>query len=314
MLRKFSLICLSCFAVAAHALSSPWFTGPLLAPAGQTIPKGHFNIEPYFMYTDAYGVYNQNWKIIKVPDTKTFNTMPVISYGLTDFMDIQAITPILYNSKEGQTAVGMADMVVILGFQAYKQRPGHWLPSLRVTVGESFPMGRYENLNPAKNGVDAFGTGSYQTSIGLNFQQVTQPFNDHYLRTRFAFTTTIPSNVSVKGFNAYGGAQNTNASINPGLQMQADLAFEYQLTQNWVPVFEVLYVDRKSSSFSGNPGTTSGMRAPLGHGEIEQLSFAPAIEYNVNDHLGIIGGVWFSVTGRDSNSFVTGALAINYYV
>ncbi len=310
---KISVI--ACCLAISSTFAAPWFTGPLLAPSGQTIPKGHFNFEPYLMFTDSFGVYNRNWRVTKVPDTKTFNAMPVISYGLTDFMDLQAVLPYRFNSKNNQHSSQNGDLTLIAGFQAYKQRPGHWLPSLRVTVGEILPIGNYNNLNPARQGVDAGGSGLFQTAIGFNFQQVMQPYNEHYLRSRFALTATLPGSVNVKGFNAYGGGVDTNGSLNPGVQVQGDLAFEYQLTQHLVSVLEFTILDRERSTFNGAVGRTlTGLPATVGHGEVEQITFAPALEYNFNAHLGVIAGVWLSLTGKDSNQFITGAVALNYYV
>ncbi len=311
--QKLSMLFAGMVLSSAYA-ASPWFTGPIVAPAGQTIPKGHFNFEPYFLYSDSYGVYNNNWKPVKVPSTQVYSVMPVISYGLTDYMDVQAVLPYNSNNKSSITSRGVGDLTMIIGVQAYKQKPGHWAPSLRVSSGVSFPTGRYNNVDPAYNGTDINGSGAYQATLGLNFQQVSQPFNDHYLRTRFALTGTFPFSTTVNNFNAYGGGNGTNGIINPGVQVQADLAFEYQLTQHWVPVFEVVYVDRQASNFRGTLGTVGGLPATVVHGEVEQLSIAPAIEYNINDHFGVIAGVWLSLTGKSSEEFITGAVAVNYFV
>lgn len=36
--------------LSSTANAGPWWTGPLLAPAGHTIPKGHSNLELYGFY------------------------------------------------------------------------------------------------------------------------------------------------------------------------------------------------------------------------------------------------------------------------
>ena len=41
------------------------------------------------------------------------------------------------------------------------------------------------------------------------------------------------------------------------------------------------------------------------------LSIAPAIEYNINSRLGIIGGVHMSVAGRNGSAFVAPQIAVN---
>ena len=56
---------------ANAAIAGPWLTGPLLAPAGRTIPAGHFNFEPYGFYSGyPHGIRN-----IKV--------VPIVSAGIT---------------------------------------------------------------------------------------------------------------------------------------------------------------------------------------------------------------------------------------
>lgn len=312
--KGLTLFFISLLKIATACAMAPWFTGPLLAPGGQTVAAGHINFEPYITFTDSFGMFNNHWQVSKVPDTKTLSAMPVITAGLTDYMDLQLVAPYNLNSKQGQKDKGIGDTTISVGIQAYKQRSNHWLPSLRITFNELLPTGKYENLDPAKNGIDATGGGAYKTSVGLNFQQLTQPFSDKYLRTRLALSAIFPYAVHVNNFNAYGGGIGTNGNLKPGVQVQGDLAFEYQLNQSWVGVFETTFMNRQRSSFIGNPGRTlSGMPATIGSDEADQIILAPAIEYNINERFGIIGGAWFSITGKESAQFVTAAVAINYY-
>ena len=107
----------------------------------------------------------------------------------------------------------------------------------------------------------------------------------------------------------------TKGRIHPGASYASDFAIEYTLTQHWVPVMEVLYVHSTSSSFNGNPGfTPGGTAAAIGGRGRDSVSLAPAIEYNFTANLGIIGGIWFSVTGPHPAKFTSTAIAINYYI
>ena len=139
--------------------------------------------------------------------------------------------------------------------------------------------------------------------------------NDHYLRTRFSFVTAHAGDVSVHGVNVFGGAPDTEGRVHGGTSYSADLAFEYTLNQHWVPVFEVLYGHSSGSNFEGNPGfTPGGTVAAIGGSGGNSASLAPALEYNFSPNLGLIGGVWFSVTGPHAAKFITGTLALNYYI
>ncbi len=283
-------------------IASPWMTGPLLAANGKTIPVGHINIEPYTFYS----VYPKKFR--------NFETNPVLSVGLTNFLDIQAAFPYDFNWNSGKYTSNNVDYALGLGIQVMRQKEHSWLPDLRITVQEVFPTGKYEHLDPKKFGTDQTGSGSYQTSVGFNFQSVVELYKQHYLRTRLNFIGGTGSNVKVDGLSAFGGNEMSNGKVNIGNSYSADLAFEYSLTQNWVPVFEMLFVTSSATGFAGNPGfTPQGTLETLGGPGGKQLSLAPAIEYNFSANLGLIGGVWFSVTGPPAGQFTTYTLALNYF-
>lgn len=138
--------------------------------------------------------------------------------------------------------------------------------------------------------------------------------NDHYLRGRLSLVGAFPGSSSIHGFNAFGGTDLTEGSVHPGNIYSADLAVEYSLTQHWVPVFEVLYIHSSNTGFSGNPGfSPGGTLASIGGPGGDSVSLAPALEFNFTSSLGIIGGIWFSVTGPHASKFTTGAIAVNYF-
>lgn len=269
----------------------------------KTIPPGHFNVEPYVFYSQ--------WP----PGFKSLQALPVLSAGIVEFLDIQAALPYSYSWDHGQHGEHIGDLGVTFGLQLVRQQENAWLPDIRMIMGEIFPTGRFENLNPNKLGTDQTGLGSYQTYVGLNLQKLVKLRGEHYLRTRLNFVASKFSPINVHGFNVFGGAETTEGKVNLGTSYAVGLAFEYTLTQNWVPVFEVQYGHSPDSSFSGNPGlNTTGSFAMLNGAASDQISLAPALEYNFTPTLGLIAGVWFSVTGPHSSSFVTGAIALNYYI
>lgn len=284
------------------AIAGPWMTGPLLAPSGKTIPAGHFNFEPYGFYTD----YPKGFRNIEVT--------PILTVGLTDFLDLQTSLPYDYSWDRGQHGNDIGDYSLGLGMQLLRQQESSWLPDLRMVIQEVFPTGRFENLNPNKLGTDQTGSGAYQTFIGFNFQKVLSFANEHYLRTRLSLVAARSGDVTVEGANVFGGGLMTEGRVRGGNSYSADLAFEYSLTQHIVPVFEALYVNSSATNFDGNPGfTPGGTVAAVGGRGGNQASLAPALEYNFNSNLGIISGVWFSVTGPHAAKFVTGTVAINCY-
>lgn len=289
---------------APIALAEPWMTGPLLAPAGRNTPPGHVNIEPYIFYSVYSGGY------------KNFNVTPIVTTGINDFLDIQATLPFDYNWQNKQNSKNIGDFNLALGLQLWQQNNSTYLPNIRFLLQEIFPTGRFEHLKENKLGTDNTGKGSYQTLMGLNFELLTPFKNEHYLRTRLGLTMKARStDVKVHGINAYGGSTSTEGKVRLGSSYSVDFAFEYTLTQQLVPVFEVLFTNSSGSNFNGNPGfTPGGTLAGIGGIGNSQTSLAPAIEYNFTENLGIITGLWFSVSGPHSAKFTTAALAINYYI
>lgn len=299
----------------ADDLGLPWFTGPLLAGSGNTLPAGHINIEPYVFSTKAYGSYNGDRTPVGFPNNfYTISPTMVMTIGVTSFMDVQAVVPYDYNRTNGQSNGDVGDSTVSLGFQLLKGVTDTWKPSLRGTISETVPTGNYEDLDPTKNGTDATGTGAYQTSLGLNFQQLWHVASSRYLRDRLSLGYTFPSTTNVQGINTFGGTPQTSGDEKLGSQFSADLAFEYTLTNHWVPALDILYTANSDSTFTGTAGTNAeGLPAIENGPSGDELSFAPAMEYNFNSNLGIIAGPWFSVAGRNATQFTSAVVAVNYY-
>ncbi|MDI9819301.1 MULTISPECIES: transporter [unclassified Legionella] len=300
--------------VSKPGWTGPWLTGPLLAPAGHTIPKGHSNLELYGFYTVNEGIYNRHWRLIHTPRSESTIVNPIFSHGLTDKLDIQYAVPYIYNHNRGSSSQRLGDTSVTLGYQLLEQKESKWLPDLRVTLQEVIPTGRFESLNPLNNGADATGLGSYQTGLALNFQHLMQLGETHYLRSRFSVGYLYASSTSINGLSSYGGTPQTSGSIDPGNLLSVDLAGELTLTQNWVAVMEAYYASRSATRFRGFVGNNEqGLPASIGHADIEEITLAPAIEYNFSPNIGIIAGPWFSVRGRETSDFISYVVAFNAY-
>ncbi len=288
------------------AFAAPWFTGPLLAPAGRTIPPGHINFEPYSFYTEY----------VSPPSFRNSETSPILTAGVTSFLDVFAFAPYDYSwiksrQKHGD---GIGDLNVGLGLQVLRQKEGNWLPDLRISLLEVIPTGRFDLLNPRKDGTDQTGAGSYQTVVSFNFQKLYTFENEHYVRSRLCIASGIGSPVFVEGLNTYGGNLFTEGTVHPGTNYSIDLASEYTLTQHWVLVMEGLYVHNNATTFRGNPGILpDGKIGSVGGLHSDMGSLAPAIEYNFTSNFGIISGVWFSVTGPRAAKFIATTIAVNYY-
>lgn len=296
------------------ALAGPWFTGPILAPAGRTIPRGHTNLETYAFDTRNNGAFDNNGRKNASLNSSSNVFIPIFTHGMADNVDIQFSLPYAFNRNRDGHSNHIGDTALALGFQLIEQKESKWIPNLRVSVQQIFPTGDYTDLDPAYNGADASGEGSYQTVIGLNFQHLMQ-FNDiNYLRTRFIVTGLYAASTTLNGSSIYGGSRSTDGNIRPGNFYSFDLAGEFTLTQNWVLVMEGFSSHRGSTHFTGFPGRNEDRTlSKVGRGMVINYSIAPAIEYNFNQNVGIIAGRWFSLAGRNTANFVTYAVAINAF-
>jgi hypothetical protein len=315
------LVCLGAIAlsvlpiVAQAGEEGPLFIGSLLDSPGETLPKGHANIEPYLFWTNKNHAYDSSGNLQPATPRSKLSPTLIASYGLNDFMDIQTTIPYMIKYLKTHTHSGFSDISVQLGIQLFKTTEDNPLPSLRFTVQEVFPSGRAASLDPSDRGVDTLGGGSYATVLGLNFQKVNKVLGDHYLRTRWSFAYSIGYDTKVRGFSAFGGGIGANGTAHPGKQFSSDLGFEYSLTRHWVPTLDILYNYMGTTTFTGYAGLRrSGLPATAGGPSASIWSIAPALEYNFNEKLGVVGGVWFSLAGRNASKFTSAAFAINYFI
>lgn len=294
--------------------NGPWYTGPLLAPSGSIAPLGDLNIEPYVNYFVYTGNYDKNWAPHSEPNFYSVNPQAYIQAGLTSFMDVTIIPQFFYNQTEGVSSTVFGDLAAGLAFQLLYSEKESWLPSIKLILKETFPTGKYQKLSPHKKETDLGGLGSFVTQAGLAFQKGFKLSDNQNLSSRFYFAFSIPSKVPVQGFNAYGGSFDTKGTVYPGSYFTGILGLEFSLTKNWVFALDIDYLYYNRTRFSGEKGhLTTGEIAFTSFTSINQISLAPAIEYNFSTNLGIIAGSWFTVAGRNALRFASGIIALNYY-
>lgn len=294
----------------AEKMFIPWYTGPLITGSANNVPARKVNIQGYLYFNTQFAQFNKNRKSIDVPNIYTLNPLLLVQRGLTNWLDFTVVGQGFFRWRKGEEAQFFGDTTTTFGFQLVKQSAHK--PSVRFTLGETYPTGRYQHLNSKKNGIDATGAGAFQTVVGLNISRILWWIKLHPISLRLATSYAIPDHkVKVKSFNAYGGGIGTNGKVSVGQSLNIDIGIEVSLTQKWVFATDIAYTYSNKSSFSGNPGVSPlGGPAAVGAPSSDQLSLAPAIEYNVSDSAGFIGGVWFAATGRNSSNFV--AVVLSY--
>ncbi len=292
----------------AVKLFNPWYTGPLITPSATMVPPGQMMWQPYIYFTDNYAQFNEKRESVDAPNEFIINPQPiVVQIGVTPSVDTTIIFGALAQWKEDRFSGGAQDLVLQLGFLINKQTL--YVPKSKFTVSQSFPTGAYKNLNPRNLGLDGTGAGCWGTTFSLTFGKVMFWDTLHPLNTRISFGYKINTPVKVTNFNSYGGGFGTRGVVHPGPAFNVDLGLEVSINQPWVAALDIVYNFQQRTPFHGRAGTTTkGGSIPAATGGVynDQLSLAPALEYNFNDSMGILWGVWFTVWGRSAPNFVSG--------
>lgn len=299
------------FAIA-EKMFDPYYTGPLLAP-GVTIPApGHVTIQPYLFLTDTYGRYNNEGHGERIDSIYSARGTFLAFIGFTKWLGLQVAVGYSGNWQRGRHGNGWDDPSLTLLIPFLKETP--YIPGMLLGIRETFPAGRYQNLNPDRRGLDATGDGAYRTSFFYNIAKIFWNYPTHPMRLRLATQYTLPYRVHVRNFNSFGGGFCTDARVRLPFAFYGDLGYEFSFTQRWVASLDVVYTYNQKVTFTGFPGfqnPCSCELANVGGSFGDNLSLAPAIEYNVDAKSGFIVGPWFSVWGRNSGQFVS--LVASFY-
>ncbi len=290
----------------AKEMFNPWYAGPLLTPSAHILPPGLINAQPYFFYTNTFARYDKHGKSHDLPHHLiTMNPSVGALIGILDWMEASFSAQYVHNKQDGHKGSGWGDTSASLGFGLHKETP--YFPAMLFGIKEVFPTGRYQHLHASNAGLDGIGAGSFQTVFSYNISKVVWWVTKHPMNLRLSLNYGIPSNVKVKGLNSYGGTKNTKGTVNLGNNFTADFGYEYSFTQRWVLACDVVYTYTAKRSFSGRTGGAI-LRGPFN----DQLSLAPALEYNPNANLGLLLGTWFTVWGRNSPDFISGVASFTY--
>lgn len=297
---------------------APWFTGPLLANSATIIPVGHWATEPYFYSIANTDRYDNHWDTLELDTLWNIAAQPFFWVGLTDWADLQLAPYFAWNYREGPAHWVFGDFPVRVEFQLYlDQIPHkHWFPSVKLGIQESFPTGKYDELDPKKLFTDLGGTGAYFTTIQLAFGKLLHVSGRNWVQMRLNLDYGFAPPVKVKGLNAYGGASDTKGTVRPGQMFAFDFSAEYSFTRNFAFACDITGTYTTSGHFSGRKGTGTDLHGNPVRDSLRasiQYSLAPAFEYSWSQTLGVIAGAWFTLAGKNTPKFASGVVALNYY-
>lgn len=293
-------------------LVTPWFTGTLIAPGGTVVPRGNFVIQPYFFATVNYGVFNSHWRTKSTQKLISYSEQLPVWAGLTDWMDCHIFPEVVTNVQEGKSYTGFGDLPLGFSFELLNPEASRF-PGIKLIINETLPTGKYQKFSSDKPNVEAIGEGLLSTDVGLVFYKLIHLSGIYYFSSTFGVEYSMAPPVHLKGFNTYGGGFGTDGTLCPGNGLAVFYAFEITLSQNWAFALDNIYTHTNRNRFSGERGIDiHGNPAEISKASSEQFSFAPAIEYNVNDALGFMAGAWFAPFGRNSTQFASGVISLAY--
>ena len=294
----------------AEEMFDPWYTGPLLTPSASMVAPGYGNTQFYAFVTQNYASFNEDRKSVGFEnDSFNFNPSDILQFGVTDSVDTTISLQTQTNWLQGRSAGGFGDLQWAVGFKIQGQTL--YVPKMKFSIQETFPTGAYQRLR--SDGLDSAGGGAYTTSFSFAMTKIMFWATQHPVNARLAIAYKLSTPVKVHGFNSYGGGYGTRGVVKPGNSFNADFGIEMSFNQHWVLATDVVYTMSNRTKFHGHFGLTAdGTPASVGGGFSDNLSLAPAIEYNWSANLGLLAGVQFSVYGRNSTNFISSIISLTY--
>jgi hypothetical protein len=276
-----------------------WWTGPIIASSGGTVPEGHVLFEPYlFDARSGAGDY--------------MGSLTYILYGVTDRLTLGLIPTFgAAHSKGGgaRPAPAVNDLTLTVQYRLHRADIGDAVPTFSLVVQRVLPLGRYDRLRAGSD--RGIGSGSHATLLGL-YAQWSNLLGDRILRTRVNLTGTFADRTTVRGASVFGTPTGFLGHGHHGDSMFLDVSFEYSLTRNWVLASDLFH------SWSGRghvSGDVEGQgRYSAGLPSARSFGVAPAVEYSWSASRGVLVGIRRIMPGRNRWSSWTPVIAFNAYL
>lgn len=295
-------------------LSDAWFTGPMLAPSANTLPRGHFLIEPYLFDVTTQGFYDRNHVRRSTTHSNGFGSLTYMLYGLANRLSVGLIPTAGYDTiTNGPSSSGakMGDVTIQGQYRFTSFQEGRHIPLISVALQQSFPTGRYDHL--AGRPTNGMGSGTYTTTVALYSQEPFWLPNGRILRVRFNISQSFSREVNVKDASVYGTSDGFRGHATPGNTTFVDASWEYSATRRWVLALDTTYRHADNTRVTGHDVLDPvNPLIQLDSGSSEAIGFAPAIEYSWKSTIGVLLGARFIPAGRNTTASITPAVAINY--
>jgi hypothetical protein len=283
------------------------FTGPLVSGA-PTLPAGIFNIEPYLIYNQVRGHYDDHGDRISQDPAGGWQLALPMQYGLTERVTLVAGLNAFHGDNafgDGTTRTGDASVGAMFKLA---QGGGHAKPSLTLAVRQNLPFGRHDRMELEPHELTS-GSGAATTSLALH-GQVYSTIGGRTLRSRANLKWSLPyDGAAVHGESVYGTPAGFEGRVDLQGGWEATFGFEYALNTRWVLATDVVHERNRGFDASGMVADNAFATT---HGFSWRTSLAPAVEYHFNDNVGLIAGAFVSIAGRNSSAIVAPQVAVNF--
>jgi hypothetical protein len=292
--------------VSRQSTDDAWWTGPMLAASPNTLPRGHFLVEPYF--------YD-----VRTAHSDGFGSLTFVNYGLTDRFTV-GIIPIfgftMVSEGTNSSGIGLGDLSLLAQYRLTQFRAGSWVPTTAIVVQEALPTGKFDRLGNRPS--DGLGGGAYATTLSLYSQTYLWMPNGRILRTRLDLSDTFFNSAHIEDVSVYGTAFGFRGRADPGSSFFVDLAGEYSVTQRWVLGIDLTFRHSANTRVAGydilDPESVPNPPSIVfNSGSSDGFGFAPGIEYNWTPRFGVLLATRVILAGHNTSSSITPAVAINMF-
>ena len=293
--------------VGDAAVQNQWFTGSLEAPSPSLPKAGLVALEPYAIFINPTGAYNNDGQRYGVANqANQLESVVVFKYGITDRLSVEALPSASYVSSQQNHFTGIGDLPIELEYRFNDENDRTGWPSLTASFGVTLPIGDYQRLSSASDGL---GSGVYLLKEGLLLQSLFDTHDGHPVRIRLYGAAFEPlDHAEITGISTYGTDNGFRGNVMPGVSFQVGIGAGYAFTQRWVIALDILQNYGKSFRTTGTD--TGGLAVDARSTGTASTDIAPAVEYNWSGSVGLIAGVEFTTAGRNTSSYVSPQIAL----
>ena len=276
-----------------------WWTGPIVASSGGTLPRGHLLVEPYIFDVRSAG-------------SDYAGSLTYLLYGATDRLTIGLIPTAGSSRSAGSNRgrrLGINDLTLTAQYRMHQAAPGERMPTWSLVVQEVLPLGRFDRLHGDPD--RGIGGGVYTTIIGIYAQRSDILASGRTIRTRLNATYSLPTATDVRDASIFGTREGFDGRARPGRSLFIDMSVEYSLSRSWALACDGFYRYTASAHVSGR--LPSGEAFSANTAARRSFAAAPAIEYSWSATRGVLLGVRRIFPARAEPGSWTPVFAFNAY-